>query len=572
MDYKARYDLWLKDPAIDEDFKTEIKNIKDEEELKDRFYQDLSFGTAGLRGKIGAGSNRMNKYVVARATYAFAKVIASFGESYKKRGVVIAHDCRIKSDEFAEICAKVLAASGVKAYLYPALRSTPQLSFSVRYLKSAGGINITASHNPKEYNGYKVYFEEGSQIKDDIANLILEEIDKVSTFGEIPMLSDEEAQKSDLIEILGPDIDDEYIKNVESLALNEDIDKNISIVYTPLNGAGNVPVRRVLKDRGFYNVHVVKEQEDPDGTFPTVEYPNPEDLRAFEYSLNLAEKVNADIIIATDPDSDRLAVMSKDGKEYFAFTGNQTGAILIEYILSQKKSRNELPKNGTIVKSIVTGEMGKTIAASYGVETIDVLTGFKNICAVNNEYDKTGEKTVLFGYEESIGYNAGNFVRDKDAVSSAMLLVEAAGYYKKQGLTLKDALFNLFKKHGYFWEDTVSIVLEGIEGKERISRMMKEYRNEYVKTLAGEKLSKIIDYKTSTETDFKSKDTKNISIEKTDAVKYIFEDNSWYALRPSGTEPKIKIYFSAVDKDYKSVQVKLKAMKDVVITAIKKIE
>ncbi len=574
MDFMKKYEQWLQYNHIDEETKQELLSLKgNDAEIQDRFYQDLVFGTAGLRGKLGAGTNRMNKYIIARATHAFAQVIKSYGDDYMKRGVAIAHDCRIKSDEFAETAALILAANGIKAYLYDSLRSTPQLSFTVRHLHCAGGLNITASHNPKEYNGYKVYWEEGSQIKDNIADKILSEIEKIDDFGKIPNISMEDAKSGGLLEIIGEPIDTIYLDKVKELSLRDrELDKNVCIVYTPLNGAGSVPVQRVLKERGFTNVHVVKEQEQPDGTFPTVTYPNPEDIAAFEYSLKLAEKVNADILIATDPDSDRLAVMVKKDGTYKDLTGNQTGALLIEYLFSSMKEKGILPDNGLMVKTIVTGEMGATIAKSYGVEVVNVLTGFKNIAAITNQYDETHEKNVLFGYEESIGYTAGTFVRDKDAVSAAMLLAEAAAYYKAQGKTLFDVLFELFEKHGFFWENTKSFVSEGMEGQARIARIMKEYRKNYPIEIETMKLHTVIDYSTSLSTELPTGKTDMVNVEKTNAVKFIFEDGSWYALRPSGTEPKLKIYFSAQGNAIDDVFYKLKRMEEKVLSVFQSIE
>ena len=531
----------------------------------------MAFGTAGLRGKLGAGSNRMNSYIVARATHAFAKVISSYGEEFKQRGVAISHDCRIKSDEFAKIAACTFAAHNIPVYLYESLRSTPQLSFTVRHLHCAGGINITASHNPKDYNGYKVYWDEGSQIKDDIANQIVQEIQKITSFSEIPTYSFEQALQEKRIQWIGEPIDTIYLEKVKSLSLrDEEIDKNISIVYTPLNGAGSIPVQRVFRERGFHNVHVVKEQEQPDGTFPTIEYPNPEDLRAFEYSLTLAKKVNGELLIATDPDSDRLAVMCYHNGEYHALTGNQTGALLIEYLFSSMKQKNLLPSNGLMVKTIVTGEMGATIAKYYGVEVVNVLTGFKNISAISNLYEKTKEKQVLFGYEESIGYTAGTFVRDKDAVSSAMLLTEAAAYYKTKGMTLIDVLQQLFQTHGYFAEDTVSLIREGIRGQEEIQAIMCSYRKEYPKIIGDLSLVTYLDYAISESVDIKTQTVSKIDIEPTNAIKFLFEDESWYALRPSGTEPKLKIYFGIKASSQKEADEKLKQFKSTVLSLIEK--
>ena len=545
QDYIKIYEKWISSPKLDAKSKKELEDIKnDEKEIQDRFYQDLSFGTAGLRGKLGAGTNRMNSYVIARATHALAKVIEAHGEEYVKKGIAIAYDCRICSDEFAKLSALIMATHGIKAYLFDSLRPTPELSFAVRYYGCASGINITASHNPKEYNGYKVYWCEGSQIKDDIADKVLDEINKMDVFELPEVISEEEAIKKGLLIYINEEVDKAYYEKVMSLSQRDDdeVDKSIKIVYTPLNGAGNIAVRTILDKKGYKNVFVVKEQENPDGTFPTIKYPNPEDTKAFEYSEKLAKEVGAEILIATDPDSDRLAVeVVHDGK-IVALNGNQIGVLLINYIINALNDKNKMPKNPAIVKSIVTGDMGTAIAQKFGVEMKSVLTGFKNISALPNEWDVTKEKTYIFGYEESIGYNAGVFVRDKDAVSSAMLLAEMAGYYKKQGKTLIDVLNDLFEQYGYYSENTVSISLEGIEGQQRIARMMDEIRKIYPTKIGAADIVEITDYEIQEKTDVKTGKKEKIDIEKTNAIRFLYSDGCWYTLRPSGTEPKIKLY------------------------------
>ncbi len=545
QDYIKIYEKWISSPKLDEKSKKELEDIKnDEKEIQDRFYQDLSFGTAGLRGKLGAGTNRMNSYVIARATHALAKVIEAHGEEYVKKGIAIAYDCRICSDEFAKLSALIMATHGIKAYLFDSLRPTPELSFAVRYYGCASGINITASHNPKEYNGYKVYWCEGSQIKDDIADKVLDEINKMDVFDLPEVITEEKAIKRGLLIYINDEVDKAYYEKVMSLSQRDDdeVDKSIKIVYTPLNGAGNIAVRTILDKKGYKNVFVVKEQENPDGTFPTIKYPNPEDTKAFEYSEKLAKEVGAEILIATDPDSDRLAVeVVHDGK-IVALNGNQTGVLLINYIINALNDKNKMPENPAIVKSIVTGDMGTAIAQKFGVEMKSVLTGFKNISALSNEWDVTKEKTYIFGYEESIGYNAGVFVRDKDAVSSAMLLAEMAGYYKKQGKTLIDVLNDLFEQYGYYSENTVSISLEGIEGQQRIARMMDEIRKIYPTKIGAADIVEITDYEIQEKTDVKTGKKEKIDIEKTNAIRFLYSDGCWYTLRPSGTEPKIKLY------------------------------
>lgn len=543
MDYKKRYQEWLENPYFDEETKKELKAIaNDEKDIEDRFYQDLQFGTAGLRGKLGAGTNRMNIYTVSLASQGLADTIKEYGKDAMNRGVAISYDVRHMSKEFAQISARVLAANGIKAFLHKDITPTPVLSYTVRKLGNISGIMITASHNPKEYNGYKAYWEEGSQILDDIADKILDNISKIGAFENVKLISLEEGLENGLIQYIDESLIDDYIKDVLSLSIEDEaIDKNIKIVYSPLNGTGNKLVRRILEERAFKNVYVVKEQENPDPDFATVGYPNPEDPKAFKYAIELGKKEEADILIATDPDADRTAleVRDKDGN-YVFLTGNKIGLLLTNYILSRLSARNEMPKNPVIVKSIVTSNFSGVIAEKYGVEAIDVLTGFKNIYAPANEWDKTGEKTYVFGYEESIGYSYGSFVRDKDAVSSAMMISEMAAYYKKQGKSLLDVLEDLYKENAYYGEKLISIVLEGLDGQALIGRIMEDFRANPIKEMDGIKLLEVIDYKND-----------ETGLPKSNVLKYIFDDGSWYVLRPSGTEPKIKLYIYSVDKDKK---------------------
>ncbi len=560
-DYREKYQEWLENDFFDEQTTKELEAIKgNEDEIKDRFYSELNFGTAGLRGKVGAGTNRMNKYIVMRATQGLAEVICEHGKEAMQRGVAIAYDNRHFSDLFAKTAALVLAQNGIKSYLFDSLRPTPELSFAVRHLNCISGIVVTASHNPKDYNGYKVYWEEGSQILDNIAIPIQEKIKAINNFSEIGIMEERKAISNQLLIYIGKGVDDEYISRVKALSLrDEEINKDIRIVYTPLNGTGNIPVRRILKERGFQNVHVVPEQEEPNPNFPTVDYPNPEDTKAFEYAINMGNEVNADILIATDPDCDRLAVMVFDGKEYVALNGNQTGAVLIKYILKALDEKGKIPEKGVIVKSIVTGDLGEKIAKQYGVHTIEALTGFKNICGKENEFEKTGEYDFIFGYEESIGYVYGTFVRDKDAVISAMLLAEAAGYYKTKGKSLLDVLEDIYLEVGYTSEGPFSLVLEGIEGKERIKRMMVYVRENPPKAVAGKKVVDVIDFLTQDK----------IDVGKTNALKYTLDDGSWFAVRPSGTEPKIKVYVytngatkAESDKKAEAIQANIRSILD----------
>lgn len=573
LDYSKLYQEWLEKTVNDFEMQENLKKM-DENDIKDSFYQELEFGTAGLRGKLGAGTNRMNKYIVSRATQAFAEVIKSYGESYMKRGIVIAHDCRIMSKEFALQTALIMASNGIKTYLFEDLRPTPELSFAILYLNCAAGVNITASHNPKNYNGYKVYWEEASQVKDDIANKILNEINKLDVFTPFVKITKEQAIKDGLLEIVGKEIDEAYYEKVlETTIRNDDeLDKSLKLVYTPLNGAGNIPVREVLKRKGFNNVYVVKEQELPDGTFPTLVYPNPEDLKAFEYSEKLAFEKNADLLIATDPDCDRLAVEVMHKGKIVPLNGNQTGVLIINYLIDTLNEKNKMPKNPVIVKSIVTGEMGQAIANNKNVDMINVLTGFKNICAIANEYEKTKEKTYIMGYEESIGYNIGTFVRDKDGVTSALFLTEMASYYKKQGKTLIDILEELFKEYGYYKEANTSIVLEGIEGQERIKRMMVEFRKIYPKQIGDAFVVEVTDYLNRTKLNVLTNETTEVTIEKTNAVEFRYSDGSWYTLRPSGTEPKIKLYLYVKDNNEEKAIEKTKEFEKTVLDVIHSIK
>ncbi|MDK2840110.1 MAG: phosphomannomutase [Thermosipho sp. (in: thermotogales)] len=572
MNYMEEYKAWLESPYIDEETKKELLSIKDnDEEIKERFFKYLEFGTAGLRGKIGAGTNRMNKYIVAKATQGLAQFILE--KSDPKMGVVIAYDVRHFSKDFARIASEVLAGNGINVYIFDDIRPTPMLSFAVRHLKATAGIVITASHNPPEYNGYKVYWKEGSQILDDVAIPVQENIKKIKDFGEIKYLDFDEGVKRGIIKVIGKEVDEVYYEKVLSLGLNDDIDKNINIVYTPLNGTGNIHVRHVLKERGFNNVYVVKEQELPDPDFKTVGYPNPEDIKAFKLALELAREKNADIVLATDPDCDRLAVMVKHNDEYIALNGNQTGAVLINYLLSQRSKKGLLKEKSMIIKSIVTGNLGKNVAEKYGVLTFETLTGFKNICGLENKLEKEGYQ-FEFGYEESIGFVTGNFVRDKDGVISAMMLSEAAGYYKKQGKTLVDVLNDLYKEYGYYLENNFSLIYEGIEGMEKIKRIMKYYRNNFPKKIGNLNLEKYIDY---LEGNIYNVDGEKIGevnkdhIPSSNVLRFFFEDGSWYAVRPSGTEPKLKVYIYSFATDREESERKLKLIEETFRNIVDKI-
>ena len=570
MTHIKKYEEWLNNEFFDKDTRDELRSIaKDDKEIEDRFYMDLEFGTAGLRGKLGAGLNRMNLYIISRATQGLADYIKDYGEGYMDRGVAIAYDCRHYSAEFAARAAQVLAANGIKAYLFEQLRPTPELSYAVRTLHTASGIVVTASHNPKEYNGYKVYWEDGAQILSPVAKGITEKIQSITDFSTIKVMDMDIAKEKGLIVMLGKAMDDEYTEKVKGLAIRENIDKDIKIIYTPLNGTGNTPVRRVLKERGFTNIIVVPEQENPDPDFTTVGYPNPEDVKAFKYARELGKKEGAELLIATDPDCDRLAIMVKgDNGDYVAFNGNQTGAILIKYVIEGMKEKGTLPSNAAIVKSLVTGDLGRAIAKKYGVETFEVLTGFKNICGKIHDFKKDNSYEFIFGYEESIGYVAGTFVRDKDAVIASMLLCEAAAYYKSRGKTLINIMDDIYEEFGFYREDLVSLVLEGIEGQERISRMMVEYRKDNLLTIGSAKLVKYIDYESEKSYDIINNTNEPSGIEKSNVLKFYFDDDSWYAVRPSGTEPKIKIYMYSRGKSLKAAEEKLVEMKEIIIAKL----
>lgn len=543
MHYMEKYEYWLESDFFDEKTKKELIAIKDDEvEIEDRFHSDLEFGTAGLRGKLGAGTNRMNKYTVALAAEGLARTIVSKGREAMDKGVAIGFDVRHNSDMFAEITARILASHNIKAYLFDDIRSTPLVSYTIRKLDTVSGVMVTASHNPKDYNGFKVYWDKGSQILDDIADEILENMNNISSYEEINMVELEDGKAKGLIEIIGKEIDDSYDEELLRMALSDEIDKDINIVYTPLNGVGNKPVRRILEKRGFTNVNVVGEQENPDPDFTTVGYPNPEFEAAFEYSIKYGKEIGADILIATDPDSDRVASMVKDKKgDYVFLNGNKMGYLLVNYILSQRYLNNRIPENGVIVKSIVTGDLSREIADRYGVGTIETLTGFKNICGKANEFDLTKEHDFIFGYEESIGYVYGSdMVRDKDAINTTMFIAEMAAYYKKQGKTLLDVLEDIYEEYGYYTENLVSIVLEGLEGKKKIDETMEKIRKSPIERVQSMNLIRTIDYLND--------DTGN---PKSNVLKYYYDDGSWYALRPSGTEPKLKFYIYCKDNDKK---------------------
>ncbi|MCJ7860783.1 MULTISPECIES: phospho-sugar mutase [Clostridia] len=562
MDYKEIYNQWLENPYFDEATKEELKAIKDDEnEIKERFYMDLEFGTAGLRGIIGAGTNRMNIYVVRRATQGLANYIAKVDK--KSQGVAIAYDSRHMSPEFAQEAALCLAANGIKAYIFETLRPTPELSFAVRHLGCVAGINVTASHNPPEYNGYKVYWEDGAQITPPHDSGIMGEVKAISDWNTVKTMDKEEAVNAGLFEVIGQAVDDAYMAELKKQIIHMDAiqaeGKNLKIVYTPLHGTGNIPARRILKELGFENVYVVPEQELPNGDFPTVSYPNPEAAEAFELGLKLAKEVDADIVLATDPDADRLGVRVKDKNgEYHDLTGNMSGCLLANYELSQRKAVNgSLPEDGALVKTIVTTNLADAIAKGYNVNLIEVLTGFKYIGQQILGFENSGKGTYLFGFEESYGCLIGTYARDKDAIVATMALCEAAAYYKTQGKTLWDAMIDMYEEFGYYKDAIQAVTMKGIEGLQKIQEIMTTLRQNPPAEFAGHKVTAVRDYKLDEITDLATGEKKPTGLPNSNVLYYELTDDAWVCVRPSGTEPKVKFYYgvkgtSLADADEKS--------------------
>jgi len=562
MEAKKRYEEWLENPYFDTKTKEELKSIaNDEKEIEERFYRDLEFGTGGLRGIIGAGTNRMNIYTVRKATQGLSNFILK--EKAEKKGVAIAFDSRNMSPEFAEEAALCLAANGIKAYIFPSLRPTPMLSFALRELGCTAGIVVTASHNPPEYNGYKVYWEDGAQITYPKDEQIIGEVNAVTDYASVKTMSREEAEKAGLYQVIGPEIDDKYIEALKSLAIHPEIIReeaqNLKIVYTPLHGTGNIPVRRILKELGFEKVYVVKEQELPDGNFPTVSYPNPEDKNAFTLALELAKEVDADIVLATDPDADRLGVYAKDAKtgEYMSFTGNMSGMLILEYILSQRKALGTLPENGAVVTTIVSGKMSKEITKEYGMTLIETLTGFKYIGEQIKFFEQTGSHEYVFGYEESYGCLVGTHARDKDAVVAVMALCEVAAYCRHQGITLCDQMETLFKKYGYYKEGLCTVTLKGQEGAKKIQSMMEQIRTNVPDAVGGLKVLRFRDYRENIIRDCATGEETATGLPRSNVLYFELENDAWCCIRPSGTEPKIKFYIGVKGSDDADAQEKL---------------
>ena len=573
--YMEKYKEWCESPDFDEETKKELLAIKDDkEEIEDRFYKELEFGTAGLRGIIGAGTNRMNKYTVGKATQGLANYINEQGTQDK--GVAISYDSRKMSKEFSMQTALILNANGIKTYLFENLRPVPELSFAVRELKCTAGVMITASHNPPKYNGYKVYWDDGAQIVAPIDKDIIEKVRRIKDYKEIKEISREEAEQKGLFNIIGTEMDDKYINKLKSLILNPEIvkeqGKTLKVVYTPLHGTGNTVAERLLKEIGIQNLYVVPEQKDPDGNFPTVDYPNPEDKKAFKLALELAKKVDADVVLANDPDADRLGIYAKDFKtgEYMTYTGNMSALLIAEYRISQMKEKGILPKNGMIITTVVSSNLTRAIAKEYNLKCFEVLTGFKNIGAVmRREEEKPDGYKYVFGFEESYGCLIGDYARDKDGIAAVMALCEAACYYRAKGETLWDQMNNIYKKYGYYKETQVSIVMEGAEGAEKIQEMMTKMRNTPVTKIGNYKVLMFEDIDKDYVKDMITGEERKTELPKSNVLYYELEDNNWCCVRPSGTEPKIKLYMGVKGTSEEEADKKLEALKDAMVALVK---
>ena len=573
MDYLKEYQRWLESDEFDEETKEELLSIKEnEKEIEDRFYKELEFGTAGLRGVIGAGTNRMNKYTVGKATQGLANYILEQGTENK--GVAISYDSRKMSKEFSLQTALIFCANGIKTYLFKNLRPVPELSFSVRNLGCTAGVMITASHNPPKYNGYKVYWDDGAQINSPRDKDIIKKVREVKSFNEIKTISEEEAKEKGLLNIIGEEMDDKYLGVLKSLVLNPEIvkqeGKKLKVVYTPLHGTGNTVAEKLLKELGLENVHVVPEQKNPDGNFPTVDYPNPEDPKAFKLALELAKKVDADVVLATDPDADRLGVFAKDSKtgEYMNYTGNMSALLIAEYRISQMKEKGILPNNGFFVTTVVSSDLAKAIAKEYNLKCYEVLTGFKNIGAVMRKADENKDGKYVFGYEESYGCLIGDYARDKDGISAVMSLCEAACYYKSKGKTLWDAMQDIYKKYGYFKETQVSIIREGAEGAEEIKQMMTSTRNKDIKNIGKYKVITFKDIEKDLVKNMETGEITKTGLPTSNVLYYELEDNNWCCIRPSGTEPKIKLYMGVKGESNQDAEEKLEYLKNAMLEVI----
>lgn len=572
MNYRNKYELWINSPEIDEETKAELKSIADETDLEDRFYKDLEFGTGGLRGIIGAGSNRLNIYTVGKATQGFANYLK---DKYTSPKVAIAYDSRHMSKEFSEYAARVLAGNEIKVYLYDKLTPTPMLSYAVRELNCQGGIVLTASHNPKEYNGYKVYGSDGCQVTDASANEIITFVNRIDAFNQVKVIDIKEAVDKRLVNYIGEELYTSYIEKVKGLTIRKDLVRNhgkdLKIIYTPIHGTGNIPVRRVLDELSYKNVAVVKEQELPDGTFPTAPYPNPEDSKVFKLALEMAEDFNPDIILGTDPDCDRIGAVVKDNKgEYKVLTGNQVGVLLTNYIILSLKEFGNLNNNGTIIKTIVSTDMIKPICREFDVQVKEVLTGFKYIGELIRNFEEApGDNKFLLGFEESYGYLAGDFVRDKDAVIAAALICEMTLYYKSIGKTLYEGLLDLYEEYGYYKEKLISVELKGKEGQEKIKEIIEYFRSEDIRSFGDYEVSIKEDYKLSCRTNIKNSSREDINLPKSNVIKFIFCNGCYFVVRPSGTEPKMKIYLGVTSENNDSSDKSLLYLEEAVLNSIK---
>ena len=569
MDARKLYEFWLNDPYFDEETKQELRAIEDDAaEIEERFYRNLEFGTGGLRGIIGAGTNRMNLYTVRRATQGLANYILK--EQGEKKGAAIAFDSRNMSPEFAEEAALCLAANGIRAYIFPSLRPTPMLSFALRQLGCTAGIVVTASHNPPEYNGYKVYWEDGAQITFPRDQEIISEVNAVEDYGQVKTMSRQDAEKAGLYRVIGPEMDDAYIESLKKLVIHPEILReeaaDLKIVYTPLHGTGNIPVRRVLSELGFSQVYVVEEQEFPDGRFPTVSYPNPEDKNAFTLALELAREKDADLILATDPDADRLGVYAKDSRtgEYVGFTGNMSGMLILEYILSQKKAMGTLPENGAVVTTIVSGKMSREIAREYQTDLIETLTGFKYIGEQIKFFEQNHEHEYVFGYEESYGCLVGTHARDKDAVVAVMALCETAAWCRHQGMTLQDQMETLYRRYGYFKEGLSTITLKGQEGVRKIAAIMERIRKDVPEQIGGFPVTQFRDYREDVLLNTVTKEKGKTGLPKSNVLYFEMGQDAWCCVRPSGTEPKIKFYIGVKGKSGEDAEMMLQKLTEAV--------
>ncbi|RDW15479.1 phospho-sugar mutase [Oceanobacillus chungangensis] len=576
MSWQTNYEKWKQFEDLDVELKDQLEKLKnDSKQLEESFYKTLEFGTGGIRGEIGPGTNRMNIYSIRKATEGLARYIEAHGEEAKNRGVAIAYDSRFKSPEFAMEAAKTLGKHGIHTYVFESLRSTPELSFAVRYLHAYSGIVITASHNPPEYNGYKVYGEDGAQVSLAVAEEIIEKVNEVENELEVEVGGEEELKAAGILNIIGETVDNAYLKQLQTINVNPDVIKQVAddfkIVYTPLHGTGNIPVRKGLKALGFKHVQVVDEQELPDSSFPTVTSPNPEEHAAFEIAIQYGEKLDADMLLGTDPDTDRVgaAVRNSEG-EYEVLTGNQVGALLLHYLITEKQKQGTLADNAVVLKTIVTSELGRDIATANRLETIDTLTGFKFIGEKIKEYEASGEHRFLFGYEESYGYLIGDFVRDKDAVQACMLLAEVGAYYKSKNMTLYEGLLAVFEQYGYYKEGLQSLTLKGKDGIEKINTILMAFRNNPPQEIAGKQVSVIEDYQTSKRILVGDNVEEEILLPKSNVLKYQLSDGSWFCLRPSGTEPKIKFYFGVKGETLEASNNKLAELKDAVMEKVSK--